>query len=45
MLSDEDIAKGNGLTSYRLYTVDKHIGLPSRVPTRLLMTSSDVLHS
>jgi len=45
MLSDEDIAKGTGLTSYRLYTVDKHIGLPSRVPTRLLMTSNDVLHS
>jgi len=45
MLSDEDLANGVGLTSYRLYTVDKHIGLPCRVPVRLLMTSSDVLHS
>lgn len=45
MLSDEDIANNVGLTSYRLYTVDKHVGLPSRVPTRLLMTSNDVLHS
>ena len=45
MLSDEDLAKNVGLTSYRLYTVDKHIGLPVRVPTRLLMTSNDVLHS
>ena len=45
MLSDEDIANNVGLTSYRLYTVDKHVGLPARVPTRLLMTSNDVLHS
>ena len=45
MLSDEDLAKGSGLTSYRLFTVDKHIGLPCKVPTRLLMTSNDVLHS
>jgi len=45
MLSDEDLANKVGLTSYRLYTVDKHIGLPAHVPTRLLMTSNDVLHS
>ena len=45
MLSDEDLANGVGLTSYRLYTVDKHVGLPTRVPIRLLMTSNDVLHS
>ena len=45
MLSDEDLAQKTGITAYRLFSVDKHVGLPSRVPTRLLMTSNDVLHS
>jgi heme/copper-type cytochrome/quinol oxidase subunit 2 len=45
MLAEEDILKGVGLSKYRLYVVDKHLGLPSNVSTRLLMTSNDVLHS
>jgi len=45
MLAEEDIVKGLGLSNYRLYVVDKHLGLPSNIPTRLLMTSNDVLHS
>jgi heme/copper-type cytochrome/quinol oxidase subunit 2 len=45
MLAEEDVVKGLGLSNYRLYVVDKHLGLPSNVPTRLLMTSNDVLHS
>jgi heme/copper-type cytochrome/quinol oxidase subunit 2 len=45
MLAEEDVLKGVGLSKYRLYVVDKHLGLPSNVSTRLLMTSNDVLHS
>jgi heme/copper-type cytochrome/quinol oxidase subunit 2 len=45
MLAEEDIAKGLGLSDYRLYVVDKHIGIPANVSTRLLITSNDVLHS
>jgi len=45
ILAEEDIAKGLGLSNFRLYVVDKHIGIPTNVSTRLLMTSNDVLHS
>jgi heme/copper-type cytochrome/quinol oxidase subunit 2 len=45
MLAEEDVVKGLGLANYRLYVVDKHLGLPSNVSTRLLITSNDVLHS
>jgi cytochrome c oxidase subunit 2 len=45
MLAEEDLLKGLGLSNFRLYVVDKHLGVPSNVSTRLLMTSNDVLHS
>jgi cytochrome c oxidase subunit 2 len=45
MLAEEDVVKEVGLSNYRLYVVDKHLGLPSNVSTRLLITSNDVLHS
>ena len=45
MLAEEDVIKGAGLSNYRLFVVDKHLGIPSNVSTRLLMTSNDVLHS
>jgi cytochrome c oxidase subunit 2 len=41
MISDEDLIKG----THRLLEVDNRLVLPIGVPVRLLITSSDVLHS
>jgi heme/copper-type cytochrome/quinol oxidase subunit 2 len=41
MISDDDLIKG----THRLLEVDNRLVLPIGVPVRLLITSSDVLHS
>ena len=41
MLAEEDLVEG----SYRLLEVDNRIILPAQCAIRLLITSSDVLHS
>lgn len=45
MLSDDELAAGEGLTSHRLLTVDNHLFVPTEMNVRAMVTSSDVLHS
>lgn len=45
MLSDGEILDGYGVTGYRLLSVDNHLYIPTDVPVRVLISSSDVLHS
>jgi len=45
MLSDDEVAAGEGLSSYRLLTVDNHLFVPTEMNVRAMVTSSDVLHS
>ncbi len=44
-LSDDELVAGEGLTSYRLLTVDNHLFLPTERHVRARVTSADVLHS
>jgi len=44
MLPVDEVAAGNGLTSYRLLTVDNHLFLPTKTNVRVMITSADVLH-
>jgi len=41
MIAEEDLVKG----TYRLLEVDNRVILPTKTSIRLLITSSDVLHS
>jgi heme/copper-type cytochrome/quinol oxidase subunit 2 len=41
LVSEDDLVKG----THRLLEVDNRLFLPVGVPVRLLITSSDVLHS
>ena len=45
LLPEDDRNSGNGLTSYRLLTVDNHLFIPTEVSSRILVSSADVLHS
>lgn len=45
LLADDELAAGNGLSSYRLLTVDNHLFIPTLTNVRAMITSSDVLHS
>lgn len=45
MLSDDELVAGEGLTAYRLLTVDNHLFLPTERHVRAMVTSADVLHS
>jgi heme/copper-type cytochrome/quinol oxidase subunit 2 len=45
MLADDELVAGEGLSSYRLLTVDNHLYVPTEIPVRVLISSSDVLHS
>ena len=45
LLGDEELRAGEGLTSYRLLTVDNHLFLPTERHVRARVTSADVLHS
>ena len=43
---DELVARGsNFLSNVRLLTVDNHLWIPTDVPTRVMVSSADVLHS
>ncbi len=44
-LSDDELVAGEGLTAYRLLTVDNHLFLPTERHVRARVTSADVLHS
>ena len=44
-LSDDELLAGEGLTAYRLLTVDNHLFLPTERHVRARVTSADVLHS
>ena len=44
-LSADEVASGEGLTSYRLLTVDNHLFIPAERHVRARVTSADVLHS
>lgn len=44
-LSDEELLGGEGLTKFRLLTVDNHLFLPTEIPVHTRVTSTDVLHS
>lgn len=44
-LSDDELLAGEGLTAYRLLTVDNHIFIPTESHVRARVTSADVLHS
>jgi len=44
LLPEDELSAGNGLTSYRLLTVDNHLFLPTKTNVRAMITSSDVLH-
>jgi len=44
-LSDDELVAGEGLTAYRLLTVDNHLFLPTERHVRARITSADVLHS
>jgi len=44
-LGQDALAANEGLTSYRLLTVDNHLFLPTEAPVRVVITSADVLHS
>jgi len=43
-LSDDELVSGEGLTAYRLLTVDNHLFLPAERHIRARITSADVLH-
>lgn len=45
MLSDDELVSGEGLTNFRLLTVDNHLFLPTEMHVRARVTSADVLHS
>jgi heme/copper-type cytochrome/quinol oxidase subunit 2 len=45
MLSDDELTAGEGLTAFRLLTVDNHLFIPTEMNVRAMVTSSDVLHS
>lgn len=44
-LSDDELAAGEGLSAYRLLTVDNHLFIPTERHVRTRITSADVLHS
>lgn len=44
-LSDDELLAGEGLTAFRLLTVDNHLFLPAETHVRARVTSADVLHS
>ncbi len=44
-LSDDELLAGEGLTAYRLLTVDNHLFLPTERHVRARITSADVIHS
>ncbi len=45
IISDDDLLAGEGLSSYRLLTVDNHLFVPTERHVRARVTSADVLHS
>jgi cytochrome c oxidase subunit 2 len=45
MLSDDELAANEGLSSYRLLTVDNHLFVPTEMNVRAMVTAADVLHS
>lgn len=45
MLGDAEVQAKEGLTRFRLLTVDNHLFLPTNLHVRALVTSADVLHS
>ena len=45
LLGDDALLAGEGLTSYRLLTVDNHLFIPAEMHVRAMVTSADVLHS
>lgn len=46
MILDDELAGRNDLLShYRLLTVDHHLFIPTELPSRILISSADVLHS
>ncbi len=45
MLAEDEINVGEYLKSYRLLSVDNHLFIPTETNVRVLVTSSDVLHS
>lgn len=44
-LSDDELVSGEGLTAFRLLTVDNHLFLPAERHVHARVTSADVLHS
>lgn len=44
-LSEQELIAGEGLTAFRLLTVDNHLFLPTERHVRARITSADVLHS
>jgi len=44
MRGTKELKNGEGLTSYRLLTVDNHLFLPTKRHVRAIVTSADVLH-
>jgi len=42
--SESELIAGEGLTSFRLLTVDNHLFLPAKRQVRAMVTSTDVLH-
>jgi len=45
ILAEAELASGEGLTNFRLLTVDNHLFLPTNIHIRAIVTSADVLHS
>lgn len=45
MLSDDELVAGQGLSAYRLLTVDNHLFIPTEMNVRAMVTAADVLHS
>jgi cytochrome c oxidase subunit 2 len=45
LLADDELVAGEGLSSYRLLTVDNHLFIPTEMNVRAMVTSADVLHS
>lgn len=44
-LSDDELLAGEGLTEFRLLTVDNHLFVPAHTHVHARVTSADVLHS
>jgi len=44
MRSESELIAGEGLTAFRLLTVDNHLFLPAKRQVRAMVTSTDVLH-